>query len=69
MACHCGCNFDYNTGQAYDNGIGPAHLFAPEWVDDHLALMAANLAHLEAAAAETQAAAALAALNAHQHGH
>ncbi len=51
MACHCGCNFDYNTGQAYENGIGPAHLFAPEWVDDHLAMMAANLAHLEALAA------------------
>lgn len=46
MACHCGCNFDYNTGQAYENGIGPAHLFAPEWVDDHLALRA-NLAQLD----------------------
>ena len=46
MACHCGCNFDFNTGQAYENGIGPAHLFAPEWVDDHLAMMAANLAQL-----------------------
>ena len=51
MACHCGCNFDYNTGQPYENGIGPAHLFAPEWVDDHLAMMAANLAQLEALAA------------------
>ncbi|DBA78469.1 TPA: hypothetical protein ACH3X2_007958 [Trebouxia sp. C0005] len=51
MACHCGCNFDFNTGQPYENGIGPAHLFAPEWVDDHLAMMAANLAQLEALAA------------------
>lgn len=54
MACHCGCNFDYNTGQPYENGIGPAHLFAPEWVDDHLAMMAANLAQLEALAAGHQ---------------
>lgn len=71
MACHCGCNFDYITGEAYENGIGPAHLFAPEWVDDHLALMAANLAHLEAAAAQTHAAAAHAAavVAAHNHGH
>ena len=43
MACHCGCKFDYTTGQPYENGIGPAHLFAPEWVDDHLAMLAAQL--------------------------
>lgn len=55
MACHCGCNFDYNTGQPYENGIGPAHLFAPEWVDDHLAMMAANLAQLEALTAAAAA--------------
>ena len=56
MACHCGCNFDYNTGQAYENGIGPAHLFAPEWVDDHLAMMAANLHGVMAAVAANMAA-------------
>lgn len=55
MACHCGCNFDYTTGQPYENGIGPAHLFAPEWVDDHLAMLAAQLetaAQLQAAQLE-----------------
>lgn len=50
MACHCGCKFDYITGQPYENGIGPAHLFAPEWVDDHIAILAA--ARQAAAAAQ-----------------
>lgn len=54
MACHCGCNFDYLTGKAYDNGIGPADLFAEEWVEDHLAVLAAAR---QAAAAAMQLAA------------